>query len=129
MSFFFSGAFVLEQLVVAAQLQRARSRLKRPPWQLEAQPWLVLQVALALVAQPWLVEQRPPNRRGREQAAALLQLGAATTAVVVQRAALQPAEQRLRPKSAVSLPAVKASINTAEYILESPGTKGSQPTR
>jgi hypothetical protein len=51
----------------------------------------------------------------------------AFTTVVVQLA-LQPL-QRFLPKSTASPPAVKASINTAEYILETSSTKkGSQPT-
>jgi hypothetical protein len=81
-------------------------------------------VVVQLVVQPW---QRLPNSLVRawqllEQLAALEQL---VTTVVVQ---LVVQLQRLRPKSAVSLPAVKASINTAEYIFDTSCKQKGKPT-
>ena len=77
--------------------------------------------------QPWLTAQprlqRLPNRGVRAwQLCAQLALAQLATTVVEQAP-----EQRLRPKSAVSLPAVKASINTAEYISRTSCNKG-KPT-
>jgi hypothetical protein len=119
---FLAGA---EQLELAAQpwllLQpRLNNRPRSPPplQRLAVQPWLREQLLVVaavvqreLLVQPW---QRFANSPPR--ALQLLVQPVAALVVQVVDVAAQP-RQRL-PKSTFSLPAVKASISTAEYILE-----------